>query len=40
VYVYLYHTPYRIIANPALKRPRASLNDPWYGIQTWTLAAP
>jgi peptide/nickel transport system substrate-binding protein len=32
-YAFLYHTPYRVIVNPALNRPPASLTNPWYDIQ-------
>jgi len=34
-YVFLYHTPYRLIVNPALVRPPASIDNSWYGIHTW-----
>jgi peptide/nickel transport system substrate-binding protein len=34
-YAFLYHTPYRLIVNPALVRPRASLDNEWYGINRW-----
>jgi peptide/nickel transport system substrate-binding protein len=34
-YAFLYHTPYRLIVNPALVRPTASIDDMWYGIDRW-----
>ena len=36
VSIFLYHTPYRIAQDPALKRPTASLDNQWYDIQDWT----
>ncbi len=36
-YVFLYHTPYRVIANPALHRPTsASIGNLWYNLPNWT----
>jgi peptide/nickel transport system substrate-binding protein len=37
-YLYLYHTPWRIIENPRLQRPPASIGDYWYGIERWSFA--
>jgi peptide/nickel transport system substrate-binding protein len=34
-YAFLYHTPYRLIVNPALVRPPASIGNMWYGIERW-----
>jgi peptide/nickel transport system substrate-binding protein len=35
-YVFLYHTPYRLVMDAALVRPPASLGNYWYGIAGWS----
>ena len=35
-YLFVYHTPYRIVQNPLLQRPTASQGTQWYDINTWT----
>jgi len=37
-YLFLYHTPYRLIVNPTLQRPTASIGNVWYDMRTWTFA--
>jgi peptide/nickel transport system substrate-binding protein len=39
-YVFLYHTPYRLILNPALRRPTSGLTNEWYAVPSWTFATP
>jgi hypothetical protein len=39
-FLFLYHTPYRFVQNPALRRPTAGLSDEWYGIASWTFETP
>jgi peptide/nickel transport system substrate-binding protein len=34
-YAFIYHTPYRMISNPALVKPPPSQTDYWYGIERW-----
>ncbi len=39
-YVFLFHTPYRIVCDSNLQRPNASLARQWYGIRDWSFSAP
>jgi peptide/nickel transport system substrate-binding protein len=39
-YAFLYHTPWRFIANTALQRPVPGLSSPWYDLYRWTLTPP
>ncbi len=34
-YLFVYHTPYRIVQNPLLQRPTASQGTQWYDVNTW-----
>jgi ABC-type transport system substrate-binding protein len=38
-YVFLYHTPYRLIMDPTLQRAPSSLDTPYYDIKDWTFRA-
>ena len=38
-YVFLYHTPYRFAWNPELHRTRASAENIWYDVRSWSFGA-
>ena len=35
-YAFSYYTPWRIVEDPALRRPVAGLTNPWYDVAHWT----
>ena len=36
-YVFLYHTPKRLVWVPSLQRTHSNLIDPWYDVRHWTI---
>lgn len=35
-YLFLYHTPYRFVWNPALRRVHASAENEWFDVRRWS----
>jgi hypothetical protein len=38
-YVFLYHTPQRLVWVPSLHRTHSNITDYWYDVRNWTLGA-
>ncbi|HTV74197.1 MAG TPA: peptide ABC transporter substrate-binding protein [Candidatus Acidoferrales bacterium] len=39
-YVFLYHTPFRLVWVSTLQRTHSNPNDYWYDVRNWTFSAP